>query len=95
MLLPRCYFDRETCARGLDALTQYHKKWDADRQVFTNTPEHDWASHGADAFRTGALGFRATHRQDLLVQAVTDFDPLTYDRPTRHEALRDFDPFAY
>ena len=53
--LPHCYFDREKCKVGLDALRQYRKQWDDKNQVFKNKPLHDWCSHAADAFRYGCV----------------------------------------
>jgi phage terminase large subunit len=53
--LPHCYFDREKCKLGLDALRQYRKQWDEKNQVFKNKPLHDWCSHAADAFRYGCV----------------------------------------
>jgi phage terminase large subunit len=43
------WFDEETTQAGRDALGFYHEKRDEDRDVGLG-PEHDWASHGADAF---------------------------------------------
>ena len=43
------WFNAETCQPGLDALGWYHEKKDEDRGIGLG-PEHDWASHGADAF---------------------------------------------
>ncbi|GGL48373.1 terminase [Caulobacter rhizosphaerae] len=54
-LLPRCWFDREKCAEGLKALRSYRKDWDDKLGVWKSYPRHDWASHDADAFRTGAV----------------------------------------
>lgn len=54
-MLPNCWFDREHCGTGLEALRQYRKEWDDVNKVFRNRPLHDWASHPADAFRTGAM----------------------------------------
>ncbi len=54
--LSRCWFDEERCAPGLEALRHYRKAWNQRLSEFTGTPVHDWASHGADAFRT--LGVR-------------------------------------
>ena len=45
----QCVFDQEKTAGGVDALGWYHEKRDAVRQIGLG-PEHDWASHGADAF---------------------------------------------
>lgn len=55
-LLPSVVFDEKKCERGLECLRQYRREWDDDRKVFRDTPLHDWASHGADAFRYLALG---------------------------------------
>jgi len=57
-VLNRCWFDKEKCAKGISALVSYHKEWDEESQVFKKKPEHDWSSHGADAFRTFATGYR-------------------------------------
>jgi len=43
------WFDRERTQPGLDALGWYHEKKDEARNIGLG-PEHDWASHGADAF---------------------------------------------
>lgn len=54
-LLPRCYFDEEGAKRGIECLENYTKEWDEKRKTFREQPRHDWASHGADAFRTMAI----------------------------------------
>ena len=56
VLLPKCWVDAEKCKRGIDALTNYERKWDAKNKIFQATPLHNWASHGADGFRTLAVG---------------------------------------
>ena len=53
--LKDCWFDREKCKQGLDALRQYRKQWDEKNQVFKNKPLHDWCSHAADSFRYGCV----------------------------------------
>jgi hypothetical protein len=57
-LLPRCYFSMKRCERGIEALRQYRKKYNEDTKTYSNTPLHDWTSHAADGFRTGAMGMR-------------------------------------
>jgi len=57
-LFNRCWFDEEKCARGLSSLKNYHKAYDEKRKKYDDHPEHDWASHGADAFRYFALGYK-------------------------------------
>jgi phage terminase large subunit len=48
-LFPSMWFNQETTAPGIDALGWYHEKKDEDRNIGLG-PEHDWSSHGADAF---------------------------------------------
>jgi phage terminase large subunit len=48
-LFPSIWFNEEKCSAGLDALGWYHEKKDEARDVGLG-PEHDWSSHGADAF---------------------------------------------
>ena len=50
VLLARCWFDREKCARGIETLKNYRSRIDEKRRINLG-PLHDWASHGADAFR--------------------------------------------
>ncbi len=55
LMMPKCWFDAERCARGIEALKQYRREWDGKRQTWRERPLHDWTSHAADAFRYGAL----------------------------------------
>lgn len=48
-LFPQMYFDAELCAAGIEAIGWYHEKKDEERGVGLG-PNHDWSSHGADAF---------------------------------------------
>lgn len=54
-LFPAMWFD-EKCAPGIEAIGWYHEKIDEDRQVGLG-PEHDWSSHGADAFGLGCVDY--------------------------------------
>jgi phage terminase large subunit len=56
--LPHCEFDAGPCADGLKALKAYRKDWDEERGTWKDRPRHDWASHGADAFRVLATRLR-------------------------------------
>lgn len=58
LLLPSCTFDVERCEKGIEALRQYRRDWDAASQVFRPRPRHDWTSHYADAFRCLAVGWQ-------------------------------------
>jgi len=70
-ILPRCYFDAHNCSSGIEALTHYKKQKDEKRNVFSTKPVHDWASDGADAFRTLAV----------MVEDYADESPYDY-KPT-------------
>lgn len=54
-LFTRCYFDETKCKQGLEALMNY--RWDYNQRIneFKAVPVHNWASHGADAFRYMAV----------------------------------------
>lgn len=54
--IPLCAFDTKA-AQGVRALRNYRRQWNDDRKIFADAPLHDWASHGADAFRTLAMGW--------------------------------------
>ena len=58
MTLPHCYFDAGKCKEGIEALRQYEREYDEDTKAFRKNPKHNWASHGADAFRMLAIAWR-------------------------------------
>ncbi len=57
-ILSQCWFDEKKCNRGILALEGYRAEYDEEKHKLSNRPLHDWTSHGADAFRTFAVGFR-------------------------------------
>jgi phage terminase large subunit len=48
-LFPSIWFNKDTTQGGVDALGWYHERKDETRNIGLG-PEHDWSSHGADAF---------------------------------------------
>jgi phage terminase large subunit len=56
-LFPRMWFDERKCEGGLAALGWYHEKRDENRNIGLG-PEHDWASHGADAAGLLAISYK-------------------------------------
>ena len=74
LLLSKCWADSEKCAKGLEALLSY--RWDFNTRIkdFTGHPVHDWASHGADAFRTLAV-WHQQPRNRQSVRPKPDYDP--------------------
>ena len=55
-LFPQMWFDADKCAGGLEAVGWYHEKRDPKREMGLG-PEHDWSSHGADAFGLVAVSY--------------------------------------
>ena len=62
----RCWFDRDKTERGRNALVTYAKTWDDKRKMFSSSPFHNWASHGADAFRYLAVGHKSTQMRKAI-----------------------------
>jgi hypothetical protein len=57
-MLAYCWFDEVKTDQGRKCLEAYKKEWDEKHAVYKTQPLHDWASHGADAFRTGAQAWK-------------------------------------
>lgn len=55
-ILNRCWFDERKCEKGIKCLENYKKEWNDRAGCWASQPLHNWASHGADAFRTLATG---------------------------------------
>ena len=66
-LFPQMYFDEPHCDAGIKAIGWYHEKRDPERGVGLG-PNHDWSSHGADAFGLVAVA------RPVLLGAVNDDD---------------------
>lgn len=52
----KCWFNDVACEAGIDALGYYHERKDENRNVGLG-PDHDWSSHGADAFGLMAIKY--------------------------------------
>lgn len=68
-VLPSVIFHGEKTEGGRDALGWYHEKRDEARGIGLG-PEHDWSSHGSDAFGLMAV--------DYLSNKPTSSEPLKY-----------------
>ena len=66
LLFRRCWFDEAKTQAGREALQHYRRDYNQRLKEFTATPVHDWASHGADAFRGLAVRYK-TSRIDRAV----------------------------
>jgi hypothetical protein len=69
MMINRARFDAKKCERLVECLQQYHKVWDDSKMMWGDDPEHDWTSHGADAFGTFGQGFRGSQNPRLKPKA--------------------------
>jgi hypothetical protein len=74
-VLPACWFDAVKCAAGIADLRQYRRAWDDKRAVWQDLPQHDAASHAADAFRTFAEGWYEAPDASWPAQVGLDYDP--------------------
>ena len=76
-----CYFDKTQCEEGIKALENYRYEWDDKNEIYKPKPVHNWASHGADAFRQFAQGYR--YRPDSTAE---DSNPMSraYRRRTKN-----------
>tara|TARA_Y100000310_G_scaffold63425_1_gene58848 strand:+ start:1037 stop:2344 length:1308 start_codon:yes stop_codon:yes gene_type:complete len=81
LLIARCWFDRDNCREGLEALRHYHRAYSERTRRFRDQPVHDWSSHSADAWRTVAVGLES--------QTVGD------GRAPQRSAVMEYDPFSY
>lgn len=72
-VFPSCWFNEDTTSSGREALGWYHEKRDDARGVGLG-PEHDWSSHGSDAF-----GLMAVHFEQQK-NIGTGYEPLNYKR---------------
>lgn len=57
--LPTCWIDEENCDYIIKCLDHYRKEWDEKMGTYKSRPLHDWASHGAKAFETLSVGWKA------------------------------------
>lgn len=57
---PTVWMDKENCAEGIAALDAYVREFSERLSQFKNVPLHNWASNGADSFRTFGKGYQPT-----------------------------------
>lgn len=58
LILAKSWFDKTKCLNGIESLKNYERVWDSKNKIFQQNPKHNWASHGADGFRVGAMALR-------------------------------------
>lgn len=65
-LFPSIRFNEKTTEPGRDALGWYHEKRDEERGLGLG-PEHDWSSHGADAFGLLCIAYEEPRAAQRIV----------------------------
>jgi phage terminase large subunit len=63
-LFPSIWFNKDTTEPGRDALGWYHEKKSDDERNVGLGPEHDWSSHGADAFGLMCVAYEQPEDQE-------------------------------
>lgn len=72
-LFPRCVFHETNCKKGLKALREYRREWNADRKYYVDSPFKDWSTDYADSFRYFAVS--------VLMENVSNKNPNTAPIP--------------
>jgi len=62
---PNIWFNEATTEAGRDALGWYHEKMDENR-VLGLGPDHDWSSHGADAFGLMCVAYEEPQKKQEI-----------------------------
>lgn len=70
-----CWFDKTKTESGLSALSNYHRNKNG-------RPEHNWASHPSDAFRTGSVSL------STMLSMVRGSNVLPFTGPLRRRIKR-------
>ncbi len=71
------WIDENKCEKWLNALSSYHKEFDAKNQTYRNSPKHDWSSNSADSFRYLSVAYSkmittSTFDSSTLFQQTTE-----------------------
>ena len=70
LALTRAWFDAEKTNELVECLRQYQRLYDEDKKTFRDKPLHDWASHGADAFRMLAVAWTEEHKEVMKEKPI-------------------------
>lgn len=74
-LFPRMWIDQTKCKELIRALENYRREWNEKRQVYSDQPLHNWASHSSDAMRYMAQGI-IQHLQVSAGPSKTQIDQM-------------------
>lgn len=54
-VMPRTYFNKTRCKKGLNGLRSWSYEYDSEKKVYSKEPRHDWASNPGDGYSYGCL----------------------------------------
>ena len=66
----RCWFDEKKCQNGVIALENYKKEWNERLGCWDSKPLHNFASHGADAFRILSTTLKDADKRGLSAEEL-------------------------
>ena len=75
-LLPKCSFRLPHTYVGLEALRNYKRAYNEITKAYSDSPKHDWTSHGADAFRYFSLVAREQYKKTKGEDSTGETPPL-------------------
>jgi hypothetical protein len=75
----RLYIDTVKCEKWLDAVSQYRRDYDEDKNMFIEKPRHDWTSHAADVHRYASLVEKEMNTEEPVItqpkqQPISEFE---------------------
>jgi hypothetical protein len=80
------FFDSEKCSDGIQALRHYRYEVEEAKSdpagghiALSKVPRHDWASHGADAFRTASVMIREPEKEERAGEAEVTIQVIAMD----------------
>ena len=71
-VLPFCYMDLDKCFNGIEALRAYKRNYNEITKSFSDRPNHDWSSHGSDAFRQLAIVTKERLAGKSIMQTLSE-----------------------
>ena len=74
-IMSRCWFHKTNCKEGINCLRHYHKSYNDRLKVYSNTPVHDWSSHGCFLGNTPISMKNGTKEiKDVCIGDIVDID---------------------
>ena len=59
---PKFWIDQNKCRSLINALENYYREWDEEKQLYKPKPVHNWASNYADALRYLCMSLHKTKK---------------------------------